>query len=620
VFFIRFEFNRFDTQASRLTMTRKLLFFILFACVQHPIIFAQTPTEYVWWNPAQNQFPVIEGQAWPKDVKNPYDRLPAQAEKSVRDVVWNLSHNGAGLLIRFKASTDQLVVRYAVSGSHALPHMPATGVSGVDLYALNSDGDWRWCTGKYAFKDTIEYRFTNLEPNDQYHQKGREYRLYLPLYNSVKWLEIGVPKGVSFTPLPTRIEKPIVVYGTSIAQGACASRPGMAWTAILGRKLDRPVINLGFSGNGRLEKEVVQLLPDIDAKLYVLDCLPNLVASVGIAPEEIKNRIMESVKTLRQKRPAIPVLLVEHAGYTDGSLNATRRKFYTDANELMRQAFAQLKTEGINQIYLLPKTALNLEMDDMVDGTHPTDLGMQHYADGYEKSIRTILNEPIGQYSTTKPCTQFRDAAIYDWETRHRDMVSLTKAKPPRIIFLGNSITHYWGGQPQAPISRGSDSWNTVLAPLGTQNFGYGWDRIENVLWRVYHDELDGYAAAQVVVMIGTNNLQLNSDTEIIEGLKFLVSAIKTRQPGADILLLGILPRRQGETRILELNKGIAQASGQLNVTFADPGTVFLKEDGKIDESFFTDGLHPNAEGYQKLVGKLAPFLKPVEQSNKQKR
>jgi GDSL-like Lipase/Acylhydrolase family len=99
------------------------------------------------------------------------------------------------------------------------------------------------------------------------------------LYNSVQWMEIGIQEGTLFNPLPTRKEKPIVVYGTSIAQGGCASRPGMAWPAILGRKLDRPLINLGFSGNGRLEKEVIDLMIEIDAKLFVLDCLPNLDAS-----------------------------------------------------------------------------------------------------------------------------------------------------------------------------------------------------------------------------------------------------------------------------------------------------------------------------------------------------
>src|SRR5688572_20437582 len=89
-------------------------------------------SQYVWWNPQSAPFPVVEGQAWPKELKNPYDRLPARAEKQVRDVVWNLSNQSAGLMIRFRANTSGIKIRYAVGGKHALPHMPATGVSGVD--------------------------------------------------------------------------------------------------------------------------------------------------------------------------------------------------------------------------------------------------------------------------------------------------------------------------------------------------------------------------------------------------------------------------------------------------------------------------------------------------------
>jgi lysophospholipase L1-like esterase len=394
----------------------------------------------------------------------------------------------------------------------------------------------------------------------------------------------------------------------------------MAWTAIVGRQLDRPLINLGFSGNGRLEKEVVGLLAQIDARLFVLDCMPNLVGPGGIAPEEIRQRILESVKTLRQKRPATPILLVEHAGYTDGLINPERRKLYQEVNALLKGAFAQLKTEGIGQLYLLPGSEINLSLDAMVDGTHPSDLGMQQYATAYEKSIRTILNEPVGPYTTMQPCTQTRNAEIYDWETRHRELVTLMKTKPPRIIFLGNSITHFWGGQPPPPLNWGSDSWSSVFIPLGTQNLGYGWDRIENVLWRVYHGELDGYSANQVIVMIGTNNLEFNSNAEIVEGLKWLVQAIKVRQSGAAVLLLGILPRRQQEKRIAQLNEGIAQASGELNVSYLDAGGVFLNSEGKIDESLFSDGLHPNAEGYRKLASTLQPYLVPVKQDKKSKK
>jgi len=592
-----------------------LLFWVTFGAI------AQTPADYTWWNPAQSDFPVIEGQAWSGTaLQSPYDRLPAEAEKSVRKEVWNLSHNAAGLLIRFKASTDQVVVRYVVSGKHALPHMPATGVSGVDLYAGNSDGDWLWCAGKYTFGDTIQYRFANLEPNDSYHAKGREYRLYLPLYNSVKWLEVGVPKGVTLTPLPVRVDKPIVIYGTSIAQGACASRPGMAWPAILGRKLDRPVMNLGFSGNGRLEKEVIDLLPQVDAKVYVLDCLPNLIATVGISADEIKARIMASVKTLRQKRPSAPILLVEHAGYTDGAISPVRQKLYSDVNALQRQAFAQLKSEGIQGLSLLTRAEIGLDADAMVDGTHPTDLGMQQYADAYERSLRVILNEPVGPFSTMKPRTQYRDARIYDWQTRHRDILARLRTTPPRIVFMGNSITHFWGGEPKGPVVRGPDSWQAVMEPLGVQNLGYGWDRIENVLWRVYHGELDGYEAQQVVLMIGTNNLQLNPDAEIVAGLTFLVQAIKARQPNAEVLMIGILPRRGEEQRLARLNEAIAQAAGNLNAVFAQPGTVFLQPDGKIDETLFTDGLHPNAEGYRRLAARLQSYLKPREQTQKRKK
>jgi hypothetical protein len=91
-------------------------------------------------------------------------------------------------------------------------------------------------------------------------------------------MKIGVPEDKNFSPLPLNKKKPIVVYGTSIAQGACASRPGMAWTAILGRRMNIPLINLGFSGNGKLEKEMLDLIAEIDAEVYILDCLQNMLA------------------------------------------------------------------------------------------------------------------------------------------------------------------------------------------------------------------------------------------------------------------------------------------------------------------------------------------------------
>ena len=599
-------------------MNKHLYIFFLLAFLHVTVGYSQE-SNYVWWNPAKNPLPSIEGQAW-KDVKNPYDRLPARAEKLVRQDVWDLSQNSAGLMLRFKSNSDQIMVRYKVSGEQAMPHMPATGVSGVDLYAVGTDGKWLWCAGKYSMGDTIEYRFKGLAPNDTYHQKGREYHLYFPLYNNVQWMEVGVPKGTLFNPLPARKEKPIVVYGTSIAQGGCASRPGMAWPAIVGRKLDRPLINLGFSGNGRLEKEVISYIEEIDAKMFVLDCLPNLDASDAAKSEQVKNLVIQSVKQLRQKNLSTPILLVEHCGFSDEAINPSHKLIYTAINQAQREAFEQLKSEGQNNLYLLSKEEIGLSMDATVDGIHPNDLGMQQYANAYEKVMRTILSEPLGAQTTTQPSIQNRDANVYDWDNRHQEILTLNKIKPPRIVFLGNSITHFWGGEPKTSIVNGLDSWNQFMEPLGVRNFGYGWDRIENVLWRVYHDELSGYEAAQVVILIGTNNISFNSNAEIIEGLQFLIQAIKVRQPKADILLMGIYPRRKVEEKISELNQGLVKVSGLMNVRYLDPGKVLLDANGKINETFFIDGLHPNAEGYKRLAQVITPYLKPLEKAQIKKK
>jgi len=473
---------------------------------------------------------------------------------------------------------------------------------------VNSDGDWIWAAGEYKFGDTITYTFKGINANDAYHEHGRRYKLYLPLYNTIEWLKIGVPKGSSFTPVPLSKEEPIVVYGSSIVQGAAASRPGMAWTSILGRKMERPLINLGFSGNARLDSEIIDLMSEIEAKIFVLDCLPNL-ASAEFLPEVIKNKILTAVTKLRQQRKTTPILLIQHDGYADAEIDTNRRKLYTDVNTIQEEAFNQLKAAGIDNIYLLSKEAIGQTIDCTVDGTHPSDLGMTHYADACEKVMRQILNEPKGLSSTTRPCTQYRDANIYDWQSRHNELLSLNKTEVPRIVFIGNSITHYWAGKPAAPISRGNDSWNEYLAPLGVRNFGFGWDRIENVLWRVYHDELDGYAARQVIILIGTNNLAVNSDAEILEGLKLLINGVKERQPKSDILLLGILPRRNKEKRILQLNIGIKALAKSLHVSYADVGKL-LFDKATINEHIFVDGLHPNAEGYRKVAQLLIPYLK----------
>ena len=146
-----------------------------------------------------------------------------------------------------------------------------------------------------------------------------------------------------------------------------------------------------------------------------------------------------------------------------------------------------------------------------------------------------------------------------------------------------------------------------LMRPAGFQNLGCGWDRIENVLWRIYHGELDGYKAGKVVLMIGTNNCGLNNDKEIVEGLRFLLSAIRQRQPEASVKVIGILPRRNQEQWVRNINFDIKEMVETEGYEFANPGTALLLQDGKINESLFIgDGLHPNDKGYELIAGEIA--------------
>ncbi len=158
-------------------------------------------------------------------------------------------------------------------------------------------------------------------------------------------------------------------------------------------------------------------------------------------------------------------------------------------------------------------------------------------------------------------------------------------------------------------IANGVESWETFLNSIEVKNFGYGWDRVENVLWRVYHGELDGFEADQIIMKISTNNLHINSDDEIIEGLRFLIDAIKLRQPKAKITLLGILPRRDNEEKVELLNSKIQQATIEFQVNYLSVGHVLLAQDNKIDERLFRDGLHPNKKGYERLAPLINSYL-----------
>ncbi|HSB17097.1 MAG TPA: SGNH/GDSL hydrolase family protein [Bryobacteraceae bacterium] len=326
----------------------------------------------------------VEGQGW-KDTKHPFDRLPAKAEGVVRPPVWDLSQDSAGLCVRF--STDASIIRARWTLRHenlALPHMPATGVSGLDLYVRLSSG-WHWIANGRPLKQTNEQTLVGNWPGGK-----REYMLYFPLYNGAESVEIGVPPGVAIEPGPPYRPgvKPILFYGTSILQGGCAARPGMAYPSIIGRMFDWPTINQGYSGNGKSEPEIATLFAEIDPAVYVYDSLPNL------NPAEAKERVEPFLRTLRKAHPRTPIVLVENVIYTNIQFSEQRRTEVTEKNATLKAVYQKLRKQGDKNLYYVPAAGLfGSDGEATVDGVHPTDLGFLRMAQTIAPVLKPLLRK-----------------------------------------------------------------------------------------------------------------------------------------------------------------------------------------------------------------------------------
>lgn len=338
-----------------------------------------TAKAIVWHNPEQWG---VEGRCWPDEPrKRYYDRLPASAEGKVTPAVWSLSRNSAGMTVRFKSNATAIHARYSLSAEVKMAHMPATGHSGVDLYARDEKGKWRWVNvSRPAAKDVVAPLSENMTA------APREWLLHLPLYNSVEKLEIGVNEGAAFEGIAPRQQGLLIFYGTSITHGACASRPGMCHPAILGRRLELPVLNLGFSGNGRMDAAVGEFLGRLDAAVFVIDCLPNMDAKL------VTERCIPLVKQLRAARPQTPIVLVEDRRNTNSWIHPDRAAHHTANHAALKEAFGKLQEQGVQRLFYVPgDPLLGDDGEGATDGSHPNDLGFVRQADVMEPVIRAAL-------------------------------------------------------------------------------------------------------------------------------------------------------------------------------------------------------------------------------------
>lgn len=314
-----------------------------------------------------------------------YHRLPSSLKGVSRDALWNLGCNSAGLYLRFRTNSSSVYAAWESELGFNMNHMTLTGIRGLDLYVLE-DGRWNFLgSGRPGFQRFTRSRIIgNMEP------QMREYMLYLSLYDGIKSLAIGIDDTAQLL-LPEvqspSADSPLVFYGTSILQGGCVTRPGMAFTSIISRRLDREAINLGFSGNALLDMEIARLMAAVEnPAVYVLDYVPNATA------EMIKAHGEEFFRIIRNARPDVPVIFVEDPIFPHSRLDRRMAEEVREKNIQQKALYERLKKSGEKKLfYLSAEGMIGDDYEATVDGIHFTDLGMMRYADHIMPVLRKAL-------------------------------------------------------------------------------------------------------------------------------------------------------------------------------------------------------------------------------------
>lgn len=303
-----------------------------------------------------------------------YVRLDTTQTKPFTLAVKYLSTNSAGIAVLFESNSPYIRAKWGLRGRKFYANMTPIVHSGLDLYAMRN-GQWQWVgVGRPGDKDTINTQ--NLIDNMD--NSTKQFMLYLPTYNELVSLEIGVaPEATLTVPAKPGIDttKRVVIYGSSILQGASATRAGMTYPGIITRRTGWDVINLGFSGAGKMEFPVAELLATLKASCFVLDCIPNP------SPAEIKERAYPFIKHLLTKRPDVPILMIESRYHESGYWDQRIGKNDVEKNRLWKEAYDKLKQEGYKQLYYLPATNLiGRDHEGTTDGSHLSDLGFARQA------------------------------------------------------------------------------------------------------------------------------------------------------------------------------------------------------------------------------------------------
>lgn len=370
---------------------KQLLTLVLGVLISIPALFAADEPGKPWRYVDAQELRVIN-KGW-NTTERDYSRIPAYLKDSVRADLWERQQCSAGIGVRFATNSSRIGIRYQLYYNTHMIHMADTGLKGTDLYIWEGDSVWRHVNTNRPYLADKENKIceatyvSNLDTT-----RMTEYMVYFPLYDGVNKVEVKIDDTADITRGDRKLidaDTKIVAYGTSILQGGCASRTGMAATNIMSRELNCEIVNLGFSGEGKMDQCMARAMAQIeDADMFVLDPVPNCTEMM------CDTLTYDFVNILRKARPDVPIVMVEGPIYPYARYDSFFRNYLPAKNAAYRRNYERLKAENPDNLYYVTTEGLDgVEDDGTVDGIHLTDLGFRHYADKLTPILSEILNK-----------------------------------------------------------------------------------------------------------------------------------------------------------------------------------------------------------------------------------
>ncbi len=341
-----------------------------------------------WYPPESSNFE-LTGFLWHKPGTQ-LRRLPLNTkELGIPEGVDWLAWETAGGMLRFRSDALEICVKAKVDHESRMDHMTFDGSMGFDLY-VGTPGSKHFAKNTRFDQAVSEYNCCIFSTKIR---AMREFTIHFPLYSGVIGVEFGFTEGAKFRkPTPWKDPRPVIVYGTSIQQGGCASRPGMCHTNILSRLLNRPFVNLAFSGSGKGEPEMAKILASIkDPAMYILD----YDANAGTAG--LRSTLANFCDILRKAHPETPILTVSRTQFSNEAPDLGNEPAYVDDRlsftETHLANFKRMRAAGDRNIHFVDGTSLlgGDYTECTVDGCHCTDLGFYRIAHALAPEIERIL-------------------------------------------------------------------------------------------------------------------------------------------------------------------------------------------------------------------------------------